>query len=121
MEFFGDVHVDKNDDVTGFSCMTVLSALTGEKGEEPGRFHLLTRGMYLVLHPLQSLFFSGRLPHGGTPPLAPPGRSPPPSALRCILIGYPSRAILSGGSRHTLAAYRPEEPLYVTPEMNTIQ
>ena len=121
MEFFGDIHVDRYDDVTGFSCMTVLSCLTGEEGEEPGRFHLVTRGMYIVLHPLHSLFFSGRLPHGGTPPLAPPGRTPPKTALRCVLIGYPSSCILSGMGRHTLAAYRKGLPLHITPEMTGIQ
>ena len=77
MKFFGQIHTDKHDDVTGFSCMTPLSDLTKKDGEEPGCFHFITRGFYVNLLPLANIFFSGRLPHGGTAPLSPPDEHPP--------------------------------------------
>lgn len=121
MKFFGQIHTDKHDDVTGFSCMTPLSDLTGKDGEEPGRFHFITRGFYVNLVPLANIFFSGRLPHGGTAPLSPPGVVPPKWALRCILIAYPAGAIVSGGARHALGALPFREPMYISPEMTGVQ
>lgn len=68
------------------------------------------------------IFFSGRLPHGGTAPLAPPGEEVPPWAIRCILIGYPARAIIEGEARHSLVALpRQAEPLYISPEMTGVK
>lgn len=121
MKFFGQIHTDKHDDVTGFSCMTPLSDLTGKRGEEPGRFHFITRGFYANLVPLTNIFFSGRLPHGGTAPLSPPGIPPPAWALRCVLIAYPASAIVSGGARHALGALPFREPMYISPEMTGVQ
>ena len=121
MKFFGQIHTDKHDDVTGFSCMTPLSDLAGTKDEEPGRFHFITRGFYINLDRLVNVFFSGRLPHGGTAPLSPPGESPPAWALRCVLIAYPAGAIVSGGARHALAALPFREPLYISPEMTGVK
>ena len=121
MKFFGQIHMDKHDDVSGFSCMTVLSDLTGETGEEPGRFHFITRGFYANLVPLANIFFSGRLPHGGTAPISPPGVVPPAWALRCVLIAYPAGAIVSGGARHALGALPFREPMYISPEMTGVQ
>ena len=121
MQFFGQIHTDKHDDVTGFSCMTPLSDLTGSEGEEVGRFHFITRGFYVNLDPLVNVFFSGRLLHGGTAPLSPPGQSPRSWALRCVLIAYPAGAIVSGGARHALAAMPFREPLYISPEMTGVK
>ena len=121
MQYFGDVHTDKHDDVTGFSVMIPLSDLSQKPGEEPGRFHFITRGFWVRLTPLVNVFFSGRLPHGGTAPLAPPGEPAESWALRCIWIGYPASAIVSGGARHTLAALPNREPLYISPEMTGVK
>lgn len=121
MKFFGQIHTDKHDDVTGFSCMTPLSDLTKKDGEEPGRFHFISRRFYVNLTPLANIFFSGRLPHGGTAPLSPPGTVPPPWALRCILIAYPAGAIVSGGARHALGALPFRQPMYISPEMTGVQ
>lgn len=122
MKEFGDVHTDDHDAVTGLSTMTVLSDLSHLPGEDPGRFHLVSTGTYIVLNPLHNVYFSGLLPHGGTAPLAPPGQDPPPWATRCVLIGYPSRAMVEGTARHPLAAMPfGEEIFYVTPEMTGVK
>ena len=126
MANFGDIHVDRNDDVTGLSCMTVLSDLPGKKGEEPGRFHFLALGVYVILEPGTVVYFSGRQPHGGTPPLSAPGKAPSRWALRCTLIAYPSGMILNGQSRHTLGTSSVGSngtglPFYITPEMMSLQ
>ena len=118
---FGAPHTDDYDAVTGWSSMTVMSALTGLPGEEPGRFHFLTQGCFVSLEPLTTIFFSGRYPHGGTAPLAPPGCQAPKSALRAVVIGYPSRAILEGTARHTLSGLaRRRFPIYLSPEMTGV-
>lgn len=121
MRYFGQIHTDKHDDVTGLSVMIPLSDLSQKDGEEPGRFHFITRGFYTNLVPLVNVFFSGRLPHGGTAPLAPPGTKAPSWALRCVLIGYPASAIVSGGARHALASLPYREPMYISPEMTGLK
>lgn len=122
MGHYGNGHTDGHDSPTGFSCIIPVSDLTGEPGEEPGRFHFISRGFYVVLEPMVTIFFSGRQLHGGTAPLAPPGKVAPSWALRCILVGYPSRAILEGSARHCLAALpHRAEPVYLTPEMTGVK
>ena len=94
MGFFGGPHTDKNDSVPGMTFMMVLSDLPTEDGWDPGRFHLLSIGVYLLLEPFTVVFFTGRLLHGGTAPLSPPGTVPPESAYRLIFVGYPPEAFL---------------------------
>ena len=121
MQYFGDMHTDKHDDVTGFSIMTVLSDLSQESGGEPGHFHFITRGFfYMALVPLTTVFFSDCLPHGGTAPLAPPGVPAPSWTLRCVLIGYPASAIVSRGACHALAVLPYHESVYISPEMTGV-
>lgn len=122
--FFGGAHTDENDAAAGFSCMTVLSDLPDEEGWEPGRFHLLTLGAFVTLEPFLVVFFTGRLRHGGTAPLQPPGdvKPLPPWAYRLTAIGYPSRRIVEGDVRHALAALpHRKEPLYLTQEMTGVK
>ena len=105
--------------------MTVLSDLPDEPGWEPGRFHLLTLGVYITLEPFRAMFFTGRLRHGGTAPLQPPGDNQPPIpewAYRLTAIGYPSRRIVEGDVRHSLAALpHKKDPLYLTQEMTGVK
>lgn len=102
--------------------MTVLSDLSGRPGEDPGRFHFVTSGAYIALVPFTNVYFSGLLPHGGTAPLAPPGEDAPSWAVRCVVIGYPSRAMVEGTARHPLAGMPfGDETFYITPEMTGIK
>ena len=122
--FFGGAHTDENDSAAGFSCMTVLSDLPDGEGWEPGRFHLLTLGVFVTLEPFMVVFFTGRLRHGGTAPLQPPedAKPLPPWAYRLTAIGYPSRRIVEGDVRHALAALpHRTEPLYLTQEMTGVK
>ena len=115
---FGDIHIDEHDAVTGLSTMTVLSDLSGLTGEDPGRFHLVTKGVYCALDRLNNVYFSGLLPHGGTAPLSPPGKEPPAWAIRCVLIGYPSKGMVEGTARHPLAGMPfTNEVFCIPPEM----
>ena len=109
-------HSDDRDSIIGLSNMTVLSD-TVPNGE-PGRFHLTSLGVYIQLHTFYSIFFSGCLLHGGTSPLAPPGKTPPPWSCRCVVIGYPAGTYTNGTVRQALAVVPlRQEPLYLTPEM----
>ena len=113
---FGGKHDDKHDSVLSLSNMTVLSDMPDSY--EPGRFHLVGLGVYVQLSTFRSIYFSGRLQHGGTSPLAPPGMQPVSWACRCVVIGYPAGAYVNGVGRQALAIlpYK-KEPLYLTPEM----
>ena len=118
LQFFGDSHTDDYDAAEGYSVLTPFSTLTGRAGEDPGRFHLLSLGFFVILVNLINIFFSGRRPHGGTAPLAPEGEQAPAHALRCIMIGYPSSHILQGSARHSFGAVPYSgEPIYISPEM----
>ncbi|KAF7789175.1 hypothetical protein EIP86_000112 [Pleurotus ostreatoroseus] len=98
------------------------SDLPEDEGVEPGRFHFLSHGFYVRLETFYAVYFSGRLLHGGTAPLAAPGRRIPSWAYRCVLIGYPPKYIMEGDIRHTLAALpHRAEPLYITPEMTGVK
>ena len=78
--------------------------------------------MFITLELYSVVFFSGRLVHGGTAPLAPPGDDPPPPwSYRNVVIGYPSSLILRGTARHAFGAMPlDKEPLYITPEMSGV-
>ena len=96
-----------------------------QEGWEPGRFHFITRGFYCSLEPRIVIFFCGRLPHGGTAPLAPPNKTAPRWAIRFVLIGYPPRVLVEGNAHHTLGALadtpHDAEPIYLTPEMTSMK
>ena len=70
MGFFGGDHTDEMDLAAGLSAMVVGSHLPEDY--EAGRFHLLSLGVYVDLGKIHVVYFSGRLRHSGTPPLAPP-------------------------------------------------
>lgn len=46
---FGGPHIDFRDSPVSLTCMIVLSDLPEDEGCEPGRFHLLGLGAYIVL------------------------------------------------------------------------
>lgn len=72
---------------------------------ESGRFHLVSLGVYVVLDQIRSVFFTGRLRHGGTPPLAPEGVEKVEDwAYRCVTIFYPASAIITGSAQTYMAA-----------------
>lgn len=122
--FSGGAHSDIYDSAAGLSVMAVLSDLPEGKSWEPGRFHILTLGVYVVLQPFLLVFFTGRLRHGGTAPLQPPEDPDPlpPWAYRLTAIGYPSRRIVEGDVRHALAALpHRAEPLYLSQEMTGVK
>lgn len=74
-------------------------------GYDAGRFHLLAAGVYIRLEMVKKVYFTGQLPHGGTPPLAPPGVTVvDPSAIRCVVILYPSKFMIYGLTKTLLAA-----------------
>ena len=81
MGYFGGEHEDTNDSAVSFSVMIVLSDIPEEPGWDPGRFHLLSLGLYFVLDPFAVIFFTGCLRHGGTAPLAPPEITTPVFSL----------------------------------------
>lgn len=88
--FFGGAHSYDKDAAAGFSSMTVLSDLPEVGGWEPGRFHLLTLGVFVTREPFLVIFFTGRLRHGGTAPLQPPDDTTllPPWAYRLTATVY---------------------------------
>lgn len=122
MKSFGVTHRDAYDFGAALSSMTTMSDIPDDEDQEPGRFHFLAHGFYVTLEPWKIVFFSGLLPHGGTAPLAGPGKTAPHWAYRALLIGYPPKYIMSGDVRHSLAALpNQSHPLYITPEMTGVK
>ena len=118
---FGGPHYDKHDGSHSLSSMSTASDLPNEPGWDYGRFHLLGIGAYVELEPFTAIYFSGRLRHGGTAPVAPEGVVPPPWAYRMVIIGYPPRQIILGKARHAFAALPfSNQTLYISPEMTGI-
>ncbi|KAJ3555736.1 hypothetical protein NM688_g2407 [Phlebia brevispora] len=121
LEFFGAAHNDKGDCETSYSEMTVVSDLPSDEGWQGGRFNLLALGSYIRLVRWCTVFFSGRLRHGGTAPLAPVGLPAPEHAFRVVLISYPLETVIQGHARHALAALPySSDPLWLSPEMYNI-
>lgn len=103
MGVFGGSHVDGYDLAAGYSCMVTCCDVPD--GYEHGRFHLLSLGFFVQLNVVRQVYFTGRLRHGGTPPLAPPGVDKvDPSAYRCVIICYPSSSMVMGGVKMNMAA-----------------
>lgn len=120
MGFFGGDHIDEMDLAAGLSAMVVGSHLPDTY--EAGRFHLLSLGVYVDLANIHVVFFSGRLRHSGTPPLAPPGVEEIAHwAYRFVLILYPASRLMLGTSKTVLAATsaqdKKDRPLTVPPEL----
>ena len=100
---FGGDHTDQGDSPCGLSAMVPCSDLPD--GYEAGRFHLLSLGVFIVLDKIPVVYFTGRLLHGGTPPLAPSTVTHiEPWAYRCVLIFYPASRIISGSTQVYMAA-----------------
>ena len=100
---FGGEHTDQGDSPCGLSAMVPCSDLP--PGYQAGRFHLLSLGVYVVLDQIPVVYFTGRLLHGGTPPLAPPSATEVEQwAYRCVLIFYPASRIISGSTQMYMAA-----------------
>ena len=118
ISFFGESHRDRNDFPGSLSCMIPTSDLQQRQFEEPGRFHLLTRGVYVNLDPFCPIFFSGLLPHGGTSSIAPPGETAPAWAHRSVFVAYSPQNIMNGTTRHSFTDIpRQAVPLHISPEM----
>ena len=120
MGFFGGDHTDEMDLAAGLSAMVVGSHLPEDY--EAGRFHLLSLGVYVDLGKIHVVYFSGRLWHSGTPPLAPPGSQEVATWAYCfVLILYPASRLLLGTSKTVLAAQssgeKSDKELTVPPEL----
>lgn len=103
MGVFGGIHMDSYDLAAGYSAMVTCCDVP--EGYDPGTFHLVTFGVFIRLDVVPVALFSGRYPHGGSPPLAPPGVTElDKSAYRCILICYPASRVLMGGAKMPMAA-----------------
>lgn len=64
-------HRDGEDDAVGFTGTLQLDDIP--PSYEPGRFHMLTLGAFVVSHKWRATLMNGRRIHGGTAPLAPAG------------------------------------------------
>lgn len=119
MGFFGLTagHTDEGDDEAGLTCMISGSRIPDDY--EPGRFHIFGLGMYVVVKPKTSTFFSGLVKHGGTPPIAPMGVVPSKDAARLMIVLYCPKAILSPSSNLVmpLASLPNGTPLFLGPEI----
>lgn len=114
MEFLGGYHLDTNDGEGGMTFMVPLSDLPEDAGWEPGWFHLLALGVFIVLDPLTLIYFTGRQMHEGTAPLAPSNTIPQKWACRLVVVAYPSGRIQRGNVKHAWAASH--FPIFLYPE-----
>ncbi|KAF8576644.1 hypothetical protein K439DRAFT_1622721 [Ramaria rubella] len=96
----GDRHNDNNDKESGYSNTSVHSHLPVEY--HPGLFMFYELGLRY---------------HGGTPPTAPPGVTPPAWNTWILIIQYPARHLMNMSVRQSLAALPGRAILYVTLEM----
>ena len=121
MGFFGQTegHTDEGDDEAGLTCMISNSRIPEEY--EPGRFHLIGAGIYIILKPKTACIFSGLNKHGGTPPIAPRGVKPSELAIRLMIILYSPKAVFSpdGGNSMPLASLPNGAPLNIGPEITS--
>jgi hypothetical protein len=115
-------HIDQKDDPGGESAMLSLVSVPPDEGYEPGRFHLLSMGLYIKLDPFKLMGFSGLRKHGGTPPLSPPGKPPADSAYRIMVVMYPPASMLSQSANHRAGfGSLPDGKIFaLAPEMTSI-
>ncbi|KAI0060625.1 hypothetical protein BV25DRAFT_1917696 [Artomyces pyxidatus] len=106
--FFGGAHNDSNDDLAGLSHMFAHADLP--PGYDPGLFHLLELGVFVKLDGFKLMVFNGLRRHGGTVPRAPVGEPHVvPWAYRCVLVCYPSSAVVEGHGISAVASLRPSD------------
>ncbi|TFK59911.1 hypothetical protein BDN72DRAFT_719677, partial [Pluteus cervinus] len=121
MGFFGspDGHRDVHDSAGGITIMIANSDIPEDY--ECGRFHLLAAGFYVKLTPGAIVGFSGLNKHGGTPPIAPAGKTVPPYAYRMMGVCYPPSSMVSGAGVHSipLAGLPDNKLLRLGPEITT--
>jgi len=118
MGFFGLTagHTDDGDDKAGLTCMISNSRIPDDY--EPGRFHIFGLGMYVIVKPKTTMFFSGLGKHGGTPPIAPAGVKPAKDATRLMIVLYCPKAALSPMTNVMPLASLPNgTPLFLGPEI----
>ena len=118
MGFFGlmEGHTDEGDDEAGLTCMISNSRIP--ESYEPGHFHLLGMGMYVIVKPKVASIFSGLGKHGGTPPIAPKGVTPSEDAVWLMIVFYCTKAALSpDGTSMPLASLPNGTPLILGPEI----
>ena len=121
MQFFGKAHRDSHDAGAALTCMTVMSDLPLNDGDESGRLTFPGYGISMPLVPGSTLLFCGRLPHGGTAPISAPGTIAPAWAYRVGVITYPSRPFMEGTCRHSFASLpHRAEPVYMSPELTGV-
>ena len=102
--------------------MLSLVSVPPDEGYEPGRFHLLSMGLYIKLDLFKLMGFSGLRKHGGTPPLSPPGKPPADSAYRIMVVMYPPASMLSQSANHRAGfGSLPDGKIFaLAPEMTSI-
>lgn len=89
-------HRDNKDSEGGLTCMISNSQLPPKY--ESGRFHLLGLGVFILLDHTMIMNFCGLNLHGGSPPIAPPGKKVAPHAYRMMCVCYPPTSMLSNTS-----------------------
>jgi len=72
---------------------------------EPGCFHILELGVYIILDSFVSVYFSGLGVHGSTSPIGPKDSPPVSWAYRLNVILYPSDVFVQNTGVTTLAAF----------------
>jgi len=118
MGFFGLTagHTDEGDDEAGLTCMISNSRLPDNY--KPGRFHIFSIGMYVIVKPKTASIFSGLGKHGGTPPIAPDGVTLLQAAARLMIVFYCPKSILSPDGKSIPFASLPNgTPLTLGPEI----
>ena len=102
----------------GVTCMINNSWIPDNY--EPGRFHLFSMGIYIIIKPTIASIFNGlRLSkHGGTPPIAPDGIMLLEDAVQLVIVFYSPKAILSPDKSPIPLASLPDgTPLVLGPEI----
>jgi hypothetical protein len=100
---FGGPHIDRHDAPASYSAMISHSDIPD--CHEPGRFHVLEYGVYVVLQPLLTIWFSGRHRHSGTSPIAPSPEDVVPWAYRLNVVLYPSDVFMENTGVAVLAQF----------------
>lgn len=118
MKFFGSAHSDDIDSPAHFTHMVVNSDLPIDY--HPGRFHILSYGVYVTTSNNRCICFSGLLRHGGSSPTAPFGQQVRPDATRVALIFYVAYTMLTGTARLPICALPRGRMLKASQEMINI-
>ncbi|KIY61362.1 hypothetical protein CYLTODRAFT_478928, partial [Cylindrobasidium torrendii FP15055 ss-10] len=112
----GTEHFDKSDARAGYTCMIASPFLNGHVNYEPGRFHLLELGFYVILSATLAVLFQGLRYHAGTPARAPPGEEVDPNVTRFVVVLYPPSTALEGNASFTMCAGPRNEPILSVPD-----